>query len=35
VEHQEIALANAPLFLLLFAALLTAEWVIRRRRNLL
>jgi hypothetical protein len=35
VTHEEIALTNAPVVLLLFAGLLTAEWVLRRRRNLL
>jgi hypothetical protein len=34
VEHEEIALGNGPLFLLLLAALLTADWILRRRRNL-
>ncbi len=35
VEHQEIPLANTPLFFALFVALTGAEWYLRRRRNLL
>ncbi len=35
VEREETALADAPLFLLLFVGLLTGEWLLRRRRNLL
>jgi uncharacterized membrane protein len=34
-ERQELSLSNTPLFFLLFVALVTAEWYLRRRRNLL
>jgi hypothetical protein len=35
VERQELSLSNTPLFFLLFVGLMTAEWYLRRRRNLL
>jgi len=34
-EREELSLSNTPLFFLLFTALLTIEWYLRRRRNLL
>lgn len=35
VRREETPLVSAPLFFLLFVGLLTAEWWLRRRRNLL
>jgi uncharacterized membrane protein len=35
MERQELSFSNTPLFFLLFVSLLTAEWLLRRRRNML
>lgn len=35
VERQELGLSDTPLFFLLFTALVSAEWILRRRRSLI
>ena len=34
-ERQELSLTNTPLFFLMFVALMSLEWFLRRRRNLI